>query len=104
MENLYFSKVTEDYWTSKNRVQEEAKQIARSMDRIILAESNIESFKKDFREQIERLNEKHNRCKNLNLNIWNSQGVNKTDIHITIPGVFKMTIYKAIPQYNKSNI
>jgi len=92
IQNRYFSKVTSDYWTAKNNLQKEAKQVAMSMERQIIAEADILTYFNIFDKKIRDLNDKYKRCNPLVLE-KREGGHNEVDIRIEISGVFYMKLY-----------
>lgn len=92
MEKLYFTKVTQDYWTPKNQLQKEAKQLMRSFERRIIKASEKETFKKSMIEAFNKLNEKYLRCKPLRLDFWRPE----KDTHVHVSGVTELVFYDVI--------
>ena len=90
---LYFSKVTQDHWVAKNRLEAEAKTIALYAERRLIPEEKLEAFKTEFQKRISRANLQSHRCKPLELDI-RTFGIDNGDITIYIPGVFQMSLYK----------
>jgi hypothetical protein len=90
--NQFFSKVTADYWASKNKLQEEAKQVAREMERQIIPEDGLPAFTNTIRLRIDMLNKKHNRCKPLVFYTWTP--IKETlDQVFMIDNVFHLELY-----------
>jgi hypothetical protein len=63
----YFTNLTDDYWVEKNKAYTDAKVVARNRSRIILHESDLETFKKEFQADIDTVNSEYKRCKDLHL-------------------------------------
>jgi hypothetical protein len=90
----YFFKVVSDYWTEQNRLQEEAKAVARAIDQIAVPEENMDYFlEHNLYFPINQLNAKHNRCKPLRIEIASSYTHSETEETYIIPGVFHLTRY-----------
>jgi hypothetical protein len=89
MEKLYFTKVTQDYWTAKNQLQKEAKKLMRSFERKIIKASEKAAFMKSMNEAFNDLNQKYSRCKPLHLDIWTPS----RDPHVHISGVTELVFY-----------
>ncbi len=94
--NLYFAKMTADYWCAKNKLQEEAKIAARAVDRMLVEESRLDEFIGNLFAAIEKLNQKHPRCNPLELQRFDGTvPINGTDKFFFIDGVFHIAIYQA---------
>ena len=92
----YFSRITADHWTAKNRLDKAAKEVAMIMDRKIINQEDIEVFKTEFTYRIDIINKEFSRCKPLVLDIWlpeHRKGVN--DISFSISGVFDLMLFEA---------
>lgn len=95
--NQYFTKVTQDHWQPKNKLQEEAQEVARDMERRLIPESELRLFVQELETRIEFLNKKYNRCIPIILhkyNPWRSEEEEITEEGFYIPSVFHLTIYK----------
>jgi hypothetical protein len=90
----YFSRITADHWTSKNRLEDAAHKLAQKMDRKILTDSEVPSFKKEFQQAIDELNQEYKRCKPLRFSISNCLS-KSGDIIIYCDGVFHMSLFLA---------
>jgi len=90
----YFSKITADHWSAKNKLQAEAKEIARDMERRIIIESEKLDFTVEFFDRIDKLNQKYHRCKPLYLSSWDREDENGT-IQYSISEVFSLSLYLA---------
>lgn len=70
MKKRYITRITQDHWNAKNKLQEEAKRFAHKMDRLLMEEDALPCFKDVFKQGIMDLNAKYPRCKPLELNSW----------------------------------
>lgn len=92
--NQYFFKVTSDYWMAHNRLQEEAKTVARKMDRILVTEKQLQNFiVGNLYMEIDKLNKKHCRCNPLKIEIATSYTHSDSEETYIIPNVFHLTRY-----------
>lgn len=99
----YFTKVTADYWNSKNKNQEDAKNIARSLQNLLIDEEDLNDFIEHLRNEIKLANERNKRCKPLELVIWNElysldEG---TKCGLSVEGVFRLSIYNVTGKWNR---
>lgn len=90
--NLYFTKVTQDYWTAKNKLELEAKALMRKFERIMIKKSEKEAFIHGLKKSFDQLNQKYPRCKPLVIDIW--KPAKSTEIEIYISGVSQMKMYE----------
>jgi len=95
-EKFYFTKVTQDYWTSKNNLQRDAKKLMRSFERRIIKESEKKEFIKDIDYAFNFLNSRYSRCKPLLLN----HRTPEKDTVISISGVTELKLYKGVNEVN----
>ena len=91
---IYFTKITADHWTAKNNLYKDAHKLAHDMDRRIMPEADLPSFKKEFQDCVDFLNLKYKRCKPLRFSI-NESPMNDGDIYVYCDGVFQMGIFLA---------
>lgn len=90
--NYYFSLISNTYMAEKNRLQTEAKDVAKQYDKRLISEEDLPEFKKEVLEHIDLTNKKHKRC--VPLEFENHRGyVDNTVFVMHIPGVFTLTIY-----------
>lgn len=89
----YFTKVTQDYWNAKNRLEEEAKKIARDMECRLIPETEFEKFKQNFIDRIEQANLTFKRCRPLELDFFPDY-YETGQIFFRIEGVFVMELYE----------
>jgi hypothetical protein len=95
----YFSKVTSDHWTAKNKAEAAAKELARSMERMHFPDSQLSNFLRVMEEGIKGINQTYPRCKPLKLEIWKpwehiSDPGNNRDIDIYVSDVFQLSLYE----------
>jgi hypothetical protein len=90
----FFTKITADHWTAKNKLQEEVKKLAREMDRRLLRNFEVATFIIRFRKKIKESNDKYPRCKPVEIEIEPFHS-NKEETSIYVSEVFWMAIYKA---------
>ena len=95
---IYFSKITQNYWTAKNKAHEQVLEVIKLYDKTLIDGLDVESFINDIQKAINNVNSNNPRCKYLKLNIWEAH-IDKDPI-LSIPGIFSMTIYKACNNYN----
>lgn len=88
----FFSRITADHWCPKNNLDKAAHKLAKEMDRRILQESEVTSFKKEFQEKIDALNAEYKRCKPLRFSMHACYSENG-DISIWCDGVFHMSLF-----------
>lgn len=90
----YFTKVTSDYWIPKNKLCEEAQNIARDLERRLVPEDDYEEFITDFWNKIQNANIFYHRCKPLKLE-WQKGEPYSSDgeIYCYISGVFHFSFY-----------
>lgn len=89
-EGMYFSRIEMEY-TDKNSALKAVKEFARTMDRVLMYTDRIEDFKKQFQEGIDKINQEHPRCKDINLQIYL---YSERDITIAVSGNFHMKVYQ----------
>ena len=53
----YFSRITADHWTAKNNSQDEAKELAMTMDKLLISGNNLKEYLNDFKESVKEINE-----------------------------------------------
>lgn len=88
----YFTKVTQDHWVPKNRLQEEAEKIARHMEGRVVREDNMDEFKLEFKTKIENANVYFHRCNPVEL-IFHPNYFNDGGICCGVDGVFRFEFY-----------
>jgi hypothetical protein len=64
------------------------------MDRRIVAADQVEDFKAEISDKIEKLNVKYSKCKPVYLYIHKDYGGGE-DIRFTVSGVFQMSLFMA---------
>lgn len=87
----YFSRITANHWTPKNRAQKEAHEVVNIMDRRIISENQVEKFTEEFKNHIGRVNQDNKRCTPLHLSVWEIP--NSEDINFNISGVFSLDLF-----------
>lgn len=87
---IYFTKVTSDHWSPKNRLHKSIKEFARACERIAIKPQDLEKFTKYFLDGVEQVNKKHLNCIFVKPQV--SVTENK-DVRIVIPGVVIFVIY-----------
>lgn len=90
----YFVKVTSDYWTAKNKAEEKIQKFFRECERRIYDEDQVGDFLAEIIENISKINNNYNRCKDVKLEITEpGKGwVQSEDYHIDTR-CSKMTLY-----------
>lgn len=91
----YVTRITAGPYVAKNNAYEEAWNVALEMDRLAINESELENFKKLFKDAIDKVNARNKRCKDLVLDIWApgmqlSSGYDK--FFISLSGMFQMEV------------
>lgn len=90
----YFTRITADHWVAKNKLAEEAKQLALKMERLIIHEDTLQSYRDAFIQSVKELNDKYPRCKPLKPIIWKIP-YNRSHIErwsYSIPSVFNIEV------------
>lgn len=85
----YFSKVTAAYWTTKNKLEKEAREYALQIEHLLINDSDLHAFKSECFKHIEALNKKHQRCKPLIF----YPNIAKGDKGFFVSNVFHLSIY-----------
>lgn len=66
----YFAKITQDYWTLKNKVNEQARKAAKEIDSTLLNSAHDRSvYLLELKKKIDQVNDANPRCKPLFLEI-----------------------------------
>jgi hypothetical protein len=99
----FFSRITADHWTAKNRLEKAAHEVAREMDRRIILENQVELFISEMRLKIADLNKEYSKCKSLKLTVWQPEiycGDHKDidldyDISFIVDYVFHLKLFLA---------
>lgn len=94
MPKHYFSLVTQDYWTSQNKLQAEAKQVAHEIELQVIHKDQLTSFLVDLHDRIDVINAKYPRCKPLHIESLPHETSDRIFGTYYIPLVFVMVIYK----------
>lgn len=89
---MYFSRITADHWTAKNKLEKAAHELAKEMDRRLITEDKVLDFKVEFHDKIEKLNNEFNRCKPLRFSISTKEFAHG-DYWIYCDGVFQMSLF-----------
>ncbi len=94
----YFSKITDNYWTPKNKAHEEVLDFIKQFDGALIKDEDTPRFINRFSAGISRINHKHARCNNLILQ-YSQLGDN--DLWLRISGVFNLVLYKVKYEFDK---
>ena len=94
MKKLYYSKITQDYWTDKNNLHKEIREAARSMERRLVNEDELTAFKNELHDKIAVCHANNPRCKEMKLDTYSYP---KEDLHFSVSGVFDMMLYLVKP-------
>lgn len=93
----YFAKITQDHWTLKNKVNTEARMVAKQMDRKLLMNPHERSvYLLNLQKMIDGVNRSNPRCKPVELNIHGEhlgEIMADRDCFAYIPGNFHITIF-----------
>jgi len=93
----YFAKIKNIY-QEKNNAHKELQQYAVSVDATLLvSEKSKTEFITGFKQKINAINVKHNRCKNIELSHWDISGDEDTSLSVT--GNFSMIIYQVKEEF-----
>jgi sugar-specific transcriptional regulator TrmB len=95
----YFSKITADYWTPKNKAHKAIGQVVRNYDKILIPKKDVPKFIQNIRENIDAINKQHSRTNDFHLQVWDND--TKEDIQIYVSGVFQMMIYRVKYEFDK---
>jgi hypothetical protein len=87
----YFSKITRNHWTNKNRLQKDINQVAREMERRIVPEDQVNEFKLEMKGRIAKCHAENPRCKALDLSIEK----HGNDYSFVVSEVFWLSLYLA---------
>lgn len=90
---FYCSKVTQDHWVAKNRLEAEVKKIFLDAERKIIHGDKLEAFKNELKKRIGRANITFHRCKALEITEypdWEGTG----DIVLQVASVTHLVLYK----------
>lgn len=88
----YFTRITADHWVAKNKLAEEAKQLALRMERLLLHEDTLQLYKDTFIQAVKDLNAKYPRCKPLDISIWEVPNRRLKYWSYSIPGIFSIEV------------
>ena len=83
----YYARVDKDYWTSKNKVEEQVKKLGREMTRRIIMADQADRFVKEFIDKVEEINKANPRCKPLHAYKPDYLPPDIHDIFINVDGV-----------------
>lgn len=93
----YFAKITQDFWTLKNKVNKDAREIAKQLDGTLLNdETAVGKYLADLAEGIQQVNLSNRRCKPLQLQMHGPHigGIKPgKEIYAYISSNFHITIY-----------
>lgn len=98
MPNVYFTKVTADYWTAKNKLQQEVKEFARACERMILKPDAVKDWMAYLKSGVSKLNQQHKRCKPLRVETDKDRQTG--DIKVFIYGVSHLSVYAGKEVYH----
>ncbi|MCD4680676.1 MAG: hypothetical protein K8S00_09850 [Bacteroidales bacterium] len=94
----YFSKITQNYWTSKNKAHEQILGVIITYDQILIEKDKLKDFEIDLFTDIAEVNLNNPRCKDLEISIFPDY-LDKDEVFFEIPGVFLMHLYKVCDYY-----
>ena len=89
----YCTRITANHWVAKNRLAEEAKQLALRMEKLLLHEDTLQLFKDTFTQAVYELNIKYPRCKPLELHVWQPDSRSKFWVY-SIYSVFDIEVFE----------
>lgn len=88
----YFSRITSDHWTAKNKLEEAAHSLAHIYDRWLMNENEVQQFCNDLRDDMDMIHRQHSRCKPLKFSIERAADMSG-DYWIYCDGVFNMSLF-----------
>jgi len=83
----YYARVDKDYWTSKNKAEEQVKKLGREKTRRIIMTDKVEQFIKEFIDRVEEINKANPRCKPLHAYKADYLPPDNHDIYVIVDGV-----------------
>lgn len=90
----YFTLISNDYRADKNRLETAAKEATREASHRLVPETELNVFRKEFRQKIDELNKKHPRCRPLEYYKFDYH-INRGKSAIVINGVCELLFYQA---------
>jgi hypothetical protein len=101
-EAKYFSRITADHWTAKNKLEEAAKKLAWEMDRHLIPGDKVKEFLGDFEKKMNELYAVHKRCKPLQFSWHRGYTKGWAEWWIYCDGVFQMSLIE-VKAYEDNN-
>ena len=89
---VYFSRITADHWTAKNKLEAAAHELAYEMDRRLIPADKLSSYIKEFENRIHELESIHHRCKPLDFYFHRGYTRRWSEWWIYCNGVFQMSL------------
>jgi len=97
----FFSRITANHWTAKNKLEAAAHELAFEMDRKLIPGDKVQDYFKDFEKKINELCAIHHRCKPLKFswlrgytkaNTWALDTKRWSEWWIYCDGVFQISL------------
>ena len=88
----YFTKITSQGYSAKNKLQESAKELMKGRDQMLLEDTEVDKWIADISNRIKALNDYFKRCSPLKYSF--ESAYNGTDYTFNCNEVFTITLYK----------
>lgn len=88
----FFSHITADHWTAKNKLEEVAKDLALQMDRRLIPTHKVQDYLNEFDLKMKDLYILHKRCKPLAFSWHRGYTKDWAEWWIYCDGVFQMSL------------
>jgi len=88
----FFSRITADHWTAKNKLQEAAHELAYEMDRKLIPGNEVLKYIGEFERRIHDLESDYPNCKPLDFSWHKGYTERWAEIWIYCNGVFRMSL------------
>jgi len=88
----FFSRITANHWTAKNKLEAAAHELAYEMDRKLIPGDKIQDYFKDFKKKIDELCAIHHRCKPLKFSWHRGYTKRWSEWWIYCDGVFQISL------------
>ena len=88
----FFSRITADHWTAKNKLEAAAHELAYEMDRKLIPGAFLKEFIKEFERKIHKLDSDYPQCKPLRFSHHKGYTQRWSEYWIYCEGVFQMSL------------
>lgn len=96
---MYFSKITQNYWTAKNKAHKDILSMVKNYDQVLIKKEDVKRFIENIEANIIAINAIHRRCNDYTLDVYKTTDNN--NIILRMSGVFIMYIYKVRFEFDK---